>query len=82
MKDIWSYAIERARAARPDVDDQERPAGRVLRVKGGYNPNSSSLGIAVVFVMMGPFFGYLAVTLVSSIIRLRGKSGAEDAEQE
>ena len=56
--------------------------GRILKIKFGYNPNSSSLGIAVIFVMMGSFFGYLAVTLVSSIIRLRGKSGAEDAEQE
>ena len=48
--------------------------GRILKVKVGYNPNSSSLGVPVIFVMMGAFFGYLAVTLVSSIIRLRKKS--------
>lgn len=56
--------------------------GRILKVKFGYNPNSSSLGVAVIFVMMGSFVGYLAVTFVSSIIRLRRKAGAEDAEQE
>jgi len=55
--------------------------GRILKVKFGYNPNSSSLGVAVIFVMMGSFVGYLAITLVSSIIRLRKKAGSEDAEQ-
>jgi hypothetical protein len=40
-----------------------RPRGRILRVAPGYNPNSSSLGVDVSFLL----FGTLAVTAVTLI---------------
>ncbi len=40
--------------------------GRVLAVKWGYNPNSSSLGVDVTFLL----FGMAAVALLTPIISL------------
>ncbi len=45
--------------------------GKVLKVKFGTNPNSSSLGFPVLFVLMGSGLAYAAVALVSSLIRVR-----------
>ena len=45
--------------------------GKVLKVKFGTNPNSSSLGFSVLFVLMGSGLAYTAVALVSSLIRIR-----------
>ena len=43
-----------------------RPRGRILAVKWGYNPNSSSLGVDVTFLL----FGMAAVALLTPIIAL------------
>ena len=43
-----------------------RPRGRVLAVKWGYNPNSSSLGVDVTFLL----FGMAAVALLTPIVAL------------
>jgi hypothetical protein len=43
-----------------------RRRGRVLAVKWGYNPNSSSLGIDVTFLL----FGLFAITLLVPIVGL------------
>jgi hypothetical protein len=43
-----------------------RRRGRVLAVKWGYNPNSSSLGVDVTFLL----FGMAAVALLTPIISL------------
>ncbi|RLB61799.1 MAG: hypothetical protein DRI90_10540 [Deltaproteobacteria bacterium] len=68
MKDIWCYAIERARAARSDEVDPERPAGRVLRVKGGYNPNSSSVGSSIpMYLIAAAGSGALTVVLLNAM---------------
>jgi hypothetical protein len=40
--------------------------GRVLAVKWGYNPNSSSLGVDVTFLL----FGMAAIALLTPIISL------------
>lgn len=40
--------------------------GRVLAVKWGYNPNSSSLGVDVTFLL----FGMSAVALLTPIVSL------------
>jgi hypothetical protein len=40
--------------------------GKVLAVKWGYNPNSSSLGVDVTFLL----FGLLIVTLLTPLVGL------------
>ncbi len=43
-----------------------RRSGRILAVKWGYNPNSSSLGVDVTFLL----FGMMAVALLTPIVAL------------
>jgi hypothetical protein len=43
-----------------------RRRGRILAIKWGYNPNSSSLGVDVTFLL----FGMAAVALLTPIIAL------------
>ncbi len=43
-----------------------RRRGRVLAVKWGYNPNSSSLGVDVTFLL----FGMAAIALLTPIVSL------------
>ena len=45
---------------------RRRPRGRILAVKWGINPNSSSLGVDVTFLL----FGMAAVALLTPIIAL------------
>ncbi len=57
--------------------------GKVLKIKFGTNPNSSSLGFSVLFVLMGSGLAYAAVALVSSLIRVRRvrkRPGTKEAE--
>jgi len=45
--------------------------GRVLAVKWGYNPNSSSLGVDVTFLLFGMAAIALLTPIVSLLIRFR-----------
>ena len=56
--------------------------GKILKVKFGFNPNSSSLGIPIIFVLMGSFLAYGTIALVSSIIRARRRLGAGEPDGE
>jgi hypothetical protein len=47
--------------------------GRVLAVKWGYNPNSSSLGVDVTFLLFGMAAIAFLTPLVSLIIRLKAR---------
>lgn len=72
MKDIWTYAIERGRAEDTEAGDTSRlptqQQGRVLRVKGGYNPNSSSVGSSIpMFLTLAAGSGALAVVLLNAL---------------
>lgn len=72
MKDIWTYAIERGRAGDTQAGTASRPPswqrGRVLRVKGGYNPNSSSVGSSIpMFLTLAAGTGALAVVLLNAL---------------
>lgn len=54
-----------------------RRRGRILAVKWGYNPNSSSLGVDVTFLL----FGMAAIALLTPIVSLflrarRARAGA------
>lgn len=47
--------------------------GRVLRVTLGANPNSSSLGIDVTFLVFGGAAATLIAVLAASVVRLFGR---------
>jgi hypothetical protein len=48
-----------------------RKRGRVLAVKWGLNPNSSSLGVDVTFLLVGATALSMATPFVSALVRLR-----------
>lgn len=48
--------------------------GRILAVKWGYNPNSSSLGVDVTFLLFGAATLSLMAPVVGALLRLRGKN--------
>jgi hypothetical protein len=45
--------------------------GRILAVKWGYNPNSSSLGVDVTFLLFGAAALSFATPVVAALIRWR-----------
>ena len=48
-----------------------RPRGRILAVKWGMNPNSSSLGVDVTFLLVGASAVALLTPIIGALIRLR-----------
>lgn len=48
--------------------------GRILRVAPGYNPNSSSLGVDVSFLLFGSIAVTAATLIVSTAVRLWRRS--------
>ncbi len=48
-----------------------RHKGRILAIKWGLNPNSSSLGVDVTFLLFGAAALSLATPIVSALVRLR-----------
>jgi hypothetical protein len=57
-----------------------RRRGRVLAVKWGYNPNSSSLGVDVTFLLFGMAAVALLTPIISLILRTRRRALAEKKE--
>jgi len=59
-----------------------RKRGRILAVKWGLNPNSSSLGVDVTFLLVGAAVLSLATPVIGALLRLRrpghGHGTAED----
>jgi hypothetical protein len=79
---FFALAKERSLAHRWHRDTLSSPVlarfrkrGRVLAVKWGYNPNSSSLGVDVTFLLFGVWILAVLTPLVGLILRARG--GAE-----
>ena len=58
---------------------RRRRRGRVLAVKWGLNPNSSSLGVDVTFLFFGAAALSLLTPVVSALVRLRGRRPGGDA---
>ena len=56
-----------------------RKRGRVLAVKWGLNPNSSSLGVDVTFLLVGAAALSVATPFVSALVRLRASRRHEAA---
>ena len=54
--------------------------GKVLAIKWGLNPNSSSLGVDVTFLLFGAAAVSLATPVIAALLRLRGvKANAQTA---
>ncbi len=53
---------------------RRRRRGRILAVKWGYNPNSSSLGVDVTFLLFGMAAVALLTPIVSLILRTRRRA--------
>ncbi len=47
--------------------------GRILAIKWGMNPNSSSLGVDVTFLLVGSTVLAMVTPLVGALLRLRGR---------
>jgi hypothetical protein len=64
--DPWQRVVT---AAAGDMDAAEyRGRGRVLRVKLGYNPNSSSVGSVIAVLMWTATFGAVALNVITAIV--------------
>ena len=51
---------------------EERPGrGRILAIRPGYNPNSSSLGVDLTLMLLGSAALSIVITLISTFVRLR-----------
>ncbi len=58
-----------------------RRRGRVLAVKWGYNPNSSSLGVDVTFLLFGMAAVALLTPIISLILRARRRRISDGHDQ-
>ncbi len=47
--------------------------GKILAIKWGMNPNSSSLGVDVTFLIAGAAMIVMATPVVGALLRLRGQ---------
>lgn len=45
--------------------------GRILAIRPGYNPNSSSLGVDLTLMLLGSATLSIVITLISTFVRLR-----------
>jgi hypothetical protein len=51
--------------------------GKILAVKWGYNPNSSSLGVDVTFLLFGAAALSMLTPVIGALLRLRRPGDAE-----
>jgi hypothetical protein len=58
---------------RPGPKGYGRGRGRILAVKWGYNPNSSSLGVDVTFLLFGLFIITLLTPIVGLLLRFSAR---------
>lgn len=52
-----------------------RKRGRILAVKWGLNPNSSSLGVDVTFLLFGAAALAFATPVIAALVRMRRPAG-------
>jgi hypothetical protein len=53
---------------------RQRTRGRILAIKPGLNPNSSSLGVDVTFLLAGAAALSIATPVIAALLRLRRTS--------
>ena len=51
--------------------------GRILAIKWGMNPNSSSLGVDVTFLLVGSTVLAMVTPLIGALLRMRGRGPAD-----
>lgn len=73
--DPWSRRILDLRAR---VGIPASLPGRVLRIKLGYNPNSSSVGSVVSILIWTATFGTIAANVVAALLLDQAKSARSD----
>lgn len=74
--DLWI----RADAA---VEPSDLPAGRVLRVKLGYNPNSSSVGSVVSMLAWSASVAAIALNIIAATVaREAGPKDPDDGKKQ
>ena len=56
---------------------RRRKKGRILAVKWGLNPNSSSLGVDVTFLLVGATLLSMATPMIGALLRFK-KPGKTD----
>jgi len=56
--------------------------GRILAIKWGLNPNSSSLGVDVTFLLFGAAAVALATPVVAALLRFRGAKLEDSKDSE
>ena len=88
MNSIWALAKTQSTRAALDDGDSVVGAGRVLRIKDGYNPNSSSIGSTVpTYLAAAAAAGALTVVLlqaqsvVARLLRKRAAASPQPIEQ-
>lgn len=54
----------------------KKKKGKILAIKWGLNPNSSSLGVDVTFLLFGAGLVSLMTPVVGALLRLRKKPNA------
>jgi hypothetical protein len=54
---------------------RRRPGGRILAIKWGYNPNSSSLGVDVTFLLFSLSLITLFTPLIGLLLRYSARGG-------
>lgn len=77
------YAIYRSRAIaaiQPTVLGRRRRRGRILATKWGMNPNSSSLGVDVTFLLFGAAAVSITTPVVAALLRLRRRADTDAPE--
>src|SRR5262249_59793143 len=63
-------SLARRRGARV-VEMARRPRGRILAIKWGMNPNSSSLGVDVTFLLVGATALAVVTPVIGALLRWR-----------
>lgn len=66
--DAWQRELLQERMRNPG---SWKGKGRVLRVKFGYNPNSSSIGSVVSILLWSAAFTAMAINIVSAMVSRR-----------
>ncbi len=56
--------------------------GRILAVKWGLNPNSSSLGVDVTFLLVGAAALSMTTPFVSALVRLRASKTSSETPKD
>lgn len=79
--DLWADKI-RSLAAEQDLSEAPLLKGKILSIKLGYNPNSSSIGSVVSILLWGSAFGAMAINVIAAILaRNKALPPGQDEEE-